>query len=143
MKIVGAEIWAVRIPMREPLAVAYATRTAARSILVRLTTDDGKEGWGEAVPVHEVTGERRADVRQAMERVAKERLVGADPLDREPIRAELLRDLARLPSARCAIDTALWDLRGHAWGAPLRRLMGGAREAMRGSVTIGILPLEE
>lgn len=141
--IVGAEVFAVRIPMREPLHVAYATRTAARSLLLRLVTDDGREGWGEAVPVQEVTGERRADVRQALERVARERLLGADPLDREPLRAGLLRDLARLPSARCAADTALWDLRGQAWGAPLRRVFGGAREAMRGSVTIGILPVEE
>jgi L-alanine-DL-glutamate epimerase-like enolase superfamily enzyme len=55
----------------------------------------------------------------------------------------LLRDLAKLPSARNAADTALWDLRTQAWGTPLRRALGGAREAMRGSVTIGILPVEE
>lgn len=129
--------------MREPLHVAYATRTAARSILLRLVADDGREGWGEAVPVAEVTGERRGDVHQALERVARERLLGADPLDREPLRDALRRDLARLPSARCAADTALWDLRAQAWGTPLRRAMGGAREAIRGSVTIGILPIED
>jgi L-alanine-DL-glutamate epimerase-like enolase superfamily enzyme len=106
-------------------------------------TDDGREGWGEAVPVKEVTGERRADVRQALERVARERLVGADPVDREPLRDVLGRDLARLPSARCAADTALWDLRSQAWNTPLRRALGGSREALRASVTIGIMSTED
>src|SRR5687768_13789309 len=60
MKVVSFAVHPVSIPRRSPLALAYATRTACRSILLELTTDDGRTGWGEAVPVRGGTGERLA-----------------------------------------------------------------------------------
>lgn len=137
MKITGAALFPVRIPRRTPLALAYATRTACRAILVRLDTTEGISGWGEAVPVREVTGERFGDALDGLARAAA-RLTGTDPLDAEPLRAQLDRDLATLPSARCALDTALWDLRGKLLQQPLRRLLGGARESIPACVTLGI-----
>lgn len=139
MRVARAEVYPVRIPRRAPLVLAYATRTAARSVLLRLVADDGREGWGEAAPVAEVSGERATDVREALRRVAEERLPGLDPVPAEPARQRMARDLARLPSARCAVETALLDLRGQALGVPAATLLGGARTEVRASVTIGLL----
>lgn len=138
MTIIRATIFPVRIPMRTPLVLTYATRTACRSLLLKLEADDGTTGWGEAVPLREVTGERRSDVREALERVAAERLVGADPGCRDPLRIALRHDLASLPSARCAALTALADLRARALGVPLSRLLGGSRDRLPACLTIGI-----
>jgi len=142
MKITAAEIFPVRVPKRTPFALAYATRTAARSVLLRLASDDGHAGWGEAVPVREVTGERYPDVVEALRRVAAERLPGADPFDREALRLMLRRELASLPSARNAVHAALLDLLGRALGRPARVLLGAARDRLpaRASIGLGDLP---
>ncbi len=138
IRIVSASVHPVRLPKRTAFQVAYATRTACRSALLRLVTDDGRIGWGEAVPVAEVTGEPRAEAYDRLARFARERLPGADPFAREELRALLREDLGAWPSARCAVDTALWDLRGQALGLSLRRLLGGARTTFRASCSLGI-----
>ncbi|HHW15582.1 MAG TPA: dipeptide epimerase [Firmicutes bacterium] len=138
MQIVSAEVYPVRLPRRTAFQVAYATRTACRSALLRLETDDGRLGWGEAVPVAEVTGEARAEAYARLAGFAADHLVGADPFAREGLRLRLKEELAAWPSARCAVDTALWDLRGQATGLPLFRALGGARRAFRASCSLGI-----
>ncbi|MDI6871456.1 MAG: dipeptide epimerase [Bacillota bacterium] len=138
MRIVGAAVYPVRLPKRTAFQVAYATRTACRSALLRLETEDGRVGWGEAVPVAEVTGERRAGAYAQLERFARERLPGADPFAREELSVLLRQELGAWPSARCAVDTALWDLRGQALGLSLRQLLGGARTTFRASCSLGI-----
>ena len=142
MRIVSAEVIPLRIPKKTAFKVAYATRTAAVSLLLRLETDDGHVGWGESLPVKEVTGEERDKVFAALSRWAAEDLPGQDPFDQEALRLKL-RELHDMPSAQCAVDTALWDIRGQAMGKSLRQLLGAAREKHRASFSIGIKGLEE
>jgi L-alanine-DL-glutamate epimerase-like enolase superfamily enzyme len=141
IKIARAEVYAVSVPRKEPFKVAYASRTAARSILLRLSSGDGREGWGEAVPIREVTGEAFGDVWQALRRVAAESLPGLEAADRDAVRARFAGELGRFPSARCAATSALLDLYGRTAGLPAARILGGARARVRASVTIGVLDL--
>lgn len=143
MRIVTAEVIPLKIPKKTVFKVAYATRTAAVSILLRLTTDDGRTGWGESLPVKEVTGEERDKVYIALKQWAARNLPGKDPFDQENLRLAAERDLDGMPSARCAVDTALWDLRGQAAGKSVRQLLGGARDFHHASFSIGIKGLEE
>ena len=87
-----------------------------RSLLVRLTTDAGLEGWGESG-----LNWRPAELparRDALLPV----LAGRSIFD-----IEELHTLEALPSAslRCAVEMACWDLIGRALGQPLCRLFGG------------------
>jgi len=141
MRIATAEVHPVLVPRRVPFRVAYASRTAAHSIILKLVTVDGLSGWGEAVPVREVTGETFSDVWHALKRVAAESLPGLEADYRDGLRARFARELGRFPSARCAVTSALLDLAGRSSGLPAARLLGGARERVRASVTVGILDL--
>ncbi|MGE5577376.1 MAG: mandelate racemase/muconate lactonizing enzyme family protein [Syntrophothermus sp.] len=143
MQITRAEVFPIKIPKKTAFKVAYATRTACLGLLLKLSTDDGRTGWGEAVPVAEVTGEQRSEVFHALRGWLPGGIIGVDPFDREEIRLRLERDLANMPSARCAVDTALWDLRGQALGRSVRELLGRAREAHWASMSMGIKGLEE
>ncbi|MFN2274520.1 MAG: hypothetical protein ACK2TX_06710, partial [Anaerolineales bacterium] len=54
--------------------------------------------------------------------------------------AELLPDS---PSARAAVDMALFDIIGKACDLPVWKLLGGYRDNFRTSVTVGVMSLAE
>ena len=87
-----------------------------RSVLVRLATDAGIEGWGEWGIVW------RAAELSARRDALLPVLAGRSVFD-----IEELHTLEVLSSAplRCALETAFWDLVGRAVGQPLCHLFGG------------------
>lgn len=102
-----------------------------RWLFIKITTEDGIEGWGEP----EVEG--RADtVKAAVEEMA-EYLIGKDSRRIEDIwqllyRGGFYRGGPVLMSAISGIDQALWDIRGKSLGVPVYELLGGAvRERMQ------------
>ncbi len=113
---------------------AFQQRT---SLVVRLSTDDGLQGWGEAgvsMPVEHVQA--------YLHDVLAARVLGRDPEASEPLWHELYgfaRDFGRKGACMAAVsgvDIALWDLRGKAAGRPVHALMGGAyRERVRAYAT--------
>ncbi|MGH3378877.1 MAG: galactonate dehydratase [Actinoallomurus sp.] len=95
-----------------------------RHLLVRIGTDEGLAGWGDASLEH------RPGATAAAVRELSGQLIGRDPL---PVTAHWQR-LARggfyrggpvLSSAVAGLDLALWDLRGRWFGAPVHELLGG------------------
>ncbi len=57
MRIVSAEIHALRIPFRSNFSHGLMTRDSSDSVIVKLTADSGEEGFGEGAPRPYVTGE--------------------------------------------------------------------------------------
>jgi galactonate dehydratase len=98
---------------------------------VRVTTDDGVVGIGEATYSHKET------VVAEMVRALSPRIIGRDPFDTEQIyldlyahgRAGYRTGGVMFTSAISGIDQALWDLKGKVLGAPVCALLGGPREA--------------
>lgn len=96
-----------------------------RWLFLKITTDNGLEGWGEPV----VEG-RAATVKAAVEELS-EYLIGKDPLRIEDhwqvmYRAGFYRGGPILMSAIAGIDQALWDIKGKYFNAPIYQLMGGS-----------------
>ncbi|HKK27057.1 MAG TPA: dipeptide epimerase [Gemmatimonadota bacterium] len=143
MRITGVEAWREDLPLREPYRIAYETIDRCEVVFVRLLTDGYATGLGPGTPDPALTGETAADTLAAAEDVARPLLRGEDAL-RPGLHLERLRGpLSGRPAARAALDLALHDLLGRAAGLPLWRLLGGYREAMPTSVTIGIVPADE
>ena len=97
-------------------------------IFVQVNTDAGIRGIGELRAGKAYGGRVRA-VREM-----ESRLVGRDPEQITKIVSEFGRVDAKRDqiSALCAIEQALWDIRGKALGAPVYTLLGGAcREEIR------------
>ena len=121
------EVAPVRLSLREPFAVAYATADDVPTILVRVSTagDDGAVGWGEATPDPNVTGETYASALAMLVSDLAPALIGHDARDREGAvrRLDSLVDAA--PTAKAALDIALHDLVARAAGLPLWALLGG------------------
>jgi L-alanine-DL-glutamate epimerase-like enolase superfamily enzyme len=125
---------ALRIGRVEAFAVRYPEpnndgRVRALT-LVRVETDDGLVGWGEAITGGQATSLAVAFV---VERRLAPIVVGRDPRD---VRGAwtAMRDATYwdgngglVTFGISAIDMALWDLAGKAAGRPLSELLGGRR----------------
>lgn len=142
MKITRVESWAVELPLAEPYTIAYESIDRVGSVFVRLVTDGAPVGCGCASPDLEITGESVDSVLAAVESV-EELLLAADPTAVARTLEALTAPLAGRPSALALLDMALHDLLGKIAGLPLHRLLGGYRDRMITSITLGILPVEE
>ncbi len=102
-----------------------------RWLFLKITTDDGFEGWGEPVI------EGRAETVAAAVREAEPLLLGHEAGHIEDIwqmlyRGGFYRGGAILTSALSGIEQALWDIKGKALGVPVYDLLGGpVRERIR------------
>jgi L-alanine-DL-glutamate epimerase-like enolase superfamily enzyme len=92
--------------------------------MLKIFTDDGLQGLGEASPDPEVTGETQDAVIAALQQSAAF-LVGSNPFDIEHIINQCLDQIPAYPAAIAAIDMALYDLMGQALHTPTYQLLGG------------------
>src|SRR5438132_12228631 len=105
-----------------PFVIARGGYAHHRNVIVRLTDDDGIEGFGEAAP-NRYYGESVSTVIAALGQF-KPILERADPFSLESIEAHLNRVLRGNASAKSAVSAALHDLVGKELGHPVYRLCG-------------------
>jgi len=140
VKIRSVEAVPLDIEFKKTFSFGSTDRKRSPNVVVRLTTDDGVVGYGEACPMPAFTGETQESVVATVEGRLRDLLVGRDPLQREPIVRDLEKALFGAPFALAAVDVALWDVAGQALGVPVSVVLGGRfREtvAQHGSVGMG------
>jgi L-alanine-DL-glutamate epimerase-like enolase superfamily enzyme len=143
MKIIQVEGWAVAMELAEPYTIAYEKVEVATNIFLRVESSSGVIGYGCAAPDEHATGETPESVLTALDDIVKPSIKGSDPL-RPTMLLERLKPLLRSqPSVLAAVDMALFDILGKVCNLPVWRLLGGFRDRIRTSVTIGILPEKE
>jgi o-succinylbenzoate synthase len=135
MRITSVEAMQVDIPFRQPFVVWRGSIDRKRHVLVRVTTDTGLTGWGEAAPFLYYAPETAADVASMVGDFMASELIGKDPRDVRAI-YEHFGMLDGHEFAKCAVETALWDIHGQEAGLPLVRLLGGAVRASVPLVTV-------
>ena len=136
MKITRVEAIPFAIPYRQPLRFASGEVHAAEHVLVRVHTDDGLTGTAEAPPRPYTYGETQASVVAVIQQLFAPAITGLSPLDREAIHARLNQTVGN-PTAKAAIDMAVWDLIGQALGVPVTQLLGGYTDRMRAAHMVG------
>jgi len=143
MKITHIEAWPVAMKLTEPYTIAYETISSTTNVFLRVEASAGIFGYGCAAPDLEVTGETAAGVMDACSNVILPAFKGSDPLRPVMLMERIRPHLKSQPAALAMADMALFDILGKAAGLPLYNLLGGFRDRMRNSITIGILPVEE
>src|SRR3954451_8627014 len=104
MRIASAEVVPYALPFREPYVTAAGSLTQREMVLLRLRSEDGLVGLGEAVPLSLRGGITLTQVVAELEQLGAHEMLDEGGLssDALPLSAP----------ARCAALTALLDLRG-------------------------------
>jgi len=111
----------------------FANIEYKENVFVRITTDEGIVGWGEAA-AHPVTSETQAGIVSTVELFGRT-IMGRDPFEIGAIHAALDHlFLQGNAGARSAIDIALYDIMGKAAGQPIYNLLGGAYQTTFGQL---------
>jgi L-alanine-DL-glutamate epimerase-like enolase superfamily enzyme len=143
MQITHVEVIPVEFNLRQPYQSTPSVLVdRAQAVFIRIETRGGEIAWGCAAFDPTLTGETLEEVVRACHRCADHAL-DLNPLNTEYALAELAGLTKDTPSVRCAFDIAFYDLLGLAAGLPLHRLLGGFRNRIQTSVTIGIAPVRE
>jgi L-alanine-DL-glutamate epimerase-like enolase superfamily enzyme len=138
MKITSVEAIPLAASFKEVFRFGTTDRSTSPNVIVRIATDEGVVGYGEACPVQAFTAETQASVVELVETRVGPTLVGRDASQRGPRLADLARVLRFAPFTVAAVDTALLDLLGRHAGVPVSTLLGGAfrdHVEVHGSVT--------
>ena len=67
MKITGVKIEKLLLELTSPFRVAFGTITHSENVMIKVTTDEGVTGYGEAAPLAFVTAETTDSVLAALE----------------------------------------------------------------------------
>lgn len=137
MEIERIEVYSVTLRYLEPFRIAPGASEESRNVVVKIVTDYGVEGWGEASPSKRVTGEAVETVVEALSKIAP-KLIGMCPLRIEHDVELMDRLIEGNPAAKAAIDIALHDILGRTAEKPLFMLLGGYRTEVMTDLTLGI-----
>ncbi len=127
MRIAKVDAFHLRARLDRPFGFSQFSYSEREAMLVRLTSTDGRVGWGEAYGPAAVTA---AIVREFLGPL----VVGRDPRAVESVWDLLYArsiDYGRkgvMLAAISAIDIACWDLKAQDCGSPLYRLLGAEQQ---------------
>lgn len=130
MKIVKVEAIPYTIPYVHPMVFASGVLHSAEHVLVRVHTDQGHVGIGEAAARPMVYGESQRSIVNAVQEWIEPALVGLDPFSVEEAHRRTVW-LEGNHTAKGATDIALHDLRARALEMPTWRLLGGSAKPQR------------
>lgn len=132
LKIASIDVFQVDLPYSGGVYRLSGGReyTSFDATIVRITTDDGIEGWGESTPFGSTyIASHPLGVRAAIAHMAPS-LIGLDPRRVDRINEAMDCALLGHEDAKTALDVACWDIFGKSVGMPVCELLGG-RTAVR------------
>lgn len=144
MKITAVEARPIsfRVPEGQSVRLGIGRSVKRDAVLVKVVTDEGITGWGEA---HH--GRAPGAIARLVDTTLRELVLGMDALDTVGVWQRVYRMQlashgmgAAAAMALSGLDLALWDIRGKAAGLPLYRLAGGGARAIpayAGGISLG------
>ena len=112
-------------------------------IVVRVTDDEGRVGYGEAPPTAVITGDTLGSITCAIEDFIAPAITGMDLGDLDSVMAKLQGSMIHNTSPKAAVDMALYDLWTKSQGKPLYELLGRAKTSFETDLTISVNPIDE
>ena len=126
-RIARIEVSSTRIPVTRPHQMAIGTTTVQENVVVKLVSEDGVVGYGEAP--HMVGHSQRGETPETVRVVLRSKLIpaalGLDALSPEYLSLALTRAVPGNLRAKGSLIMAAYDLAGRTLGTPVYNLLGG------------------
>ncbi|MCC2667743.1 MAG: muconate cycloisomerase [Armatimonadetes bacterium] len=128
------EVLPCRVPFRQSFVIGRGQVGTAgdggRHVFVRIETEDGHVGWGEARALPVWSYETVESIATAVRNYLGPLLIGRSPFELNAIHRAMYETLTPAvsngqPFAKSAVDIALHDLQGKLTGQPIHALLGG------------------
>ena len=132
----------IDIEMDEPFPIALGIMTHLDNAFVRIVLENGMEGYGEAAPILQISGENQATIIGTLNS-CREFIVGQDINNYKSIAYTLKSVFWAQSAARCAIEMALLDAYTKTLNIPFYRFLGGTENRIETDYTIAIVPAAE
>jgi len=142
-KIKEVNVWSADLGNTKPYTIAFKTVTEVRNVFVELLLDDGTTGIGAGNPSEYVVGETIEQSIEALDLRNLEYLTGRDIRELNQLTYETWKNFPDNPSARAAVDIALYDAFTKHLGIPLVKYLGQKIKKLPTSNTIGIKNVDE
>lgn len=151
MQITGCEVFLVALPSRREHTWASKMETPiGHHAIVRLDTDEGLSGWGEAPAIAtwggahgRHYGETPETVKHLVEAYLVPAVRGVDPAEIAVVHTRMDKVVKGNPYAKAAVDIACFDLAGKAQGVPVSTLLGGRlRDGIELTHSLGIMDVD-
>lgn len=143
MKITDIQIGEIFVPLATPFKTALRTVVNVEDIVVKVMTDTGEVGYGEAPPTAVITGDTKGSIICAIRDFIRPAILGMDIENIDGIMEKLNSCIQKNTSAKACVDMAVYDLYGKRFGAPLYQLLGGYRKELETDLTISVNPIDE
>ena len=143
LRIDGAELRIVRLPLVTPFTIATGTMYDKLFPLLILKSD-GLEGYGEGVmdPLPDYLDETLIGSQSFVRDVLLPKVVGQSFENPEDLEQILIGWRGHY-MAKAMVEMAFWDLWAKSLGLPMKTVLGGLRQAIEVGVSLGITSLEE
>lgn len=138
MKIKDVKIGKINIPLKTPFKTALRTVYEVEDIIIKVETDEGIYGFGEAPPTAVITGDTLGSIIDAAKNYIKKSIVGIEAENIEEILNRIDNSIVHNSSAKAAVDMAIYDIYGKIHKAPLYKLLGGYRQEIVTDITISV-----
>jgi L-Ala-D/L-Glu epimerase len=142
LKITEIQIFKFDIPLRDVFQIATMSISVAYNVLIRMETNEGFIGWGEAAPFHALVGETQS-TDFAVAKELKHLFMGKNPLETTTLVRAMDRFLPHNTTIKSAFDMALYDISAQVSGLPLYAFLGGQNRPIETDLTIGICDPDE
>ncbi len=136
-------VWSADLGNTKPYTIAFKTVDEVRNAFVEISLDNGVTGIGSGNPSEYVVGENLDQCLEALQEPNLEFLIGRDIRELNLLTFEIWKRFPKNPSARAALDIALYDAFTKNLGVPLVKYLGQKITRMLTSNTIGIKNVKE
>ncbi|GJM28985.1 MAG: dipeptide epimerase [Cyclobacteriaceae bacterium] len=147
-KIKSIQVSRIDLELTRPYIIAFKQVNKVENAVVTIQLDNGITGRGAGNPSEQVIGENLSNTMRSLGEAVEgndrwQGLIGRDIADLEILCKEIQYQLGASPTARTALEIALFDCYGLWKNQPLVKLLGQKIDRLPTSITIGIMSVEE
>ncbi len=139
MRIKEVDLRIINLPLVRPFRTSFGTQYERELLLMKITTQDGSEGWAECVAMSEplYSPEYTFASQDVIERFLLPKIFEAGDIRAEEV-ADLLRPFLGHQMSKACVETAILDAQLKLEGISFGSYLGSSRELIDCGVSVGI-----